>query len=43
MSCEILKLINVLNALNNKQIEGVIFCGLTKAFDCVDHDINIKN
>ena len=36
------KLINeVLNALNNKQIVGGIFCGLTKAFDCVDHDILI--
>ena len=36
------KLINeVLNALNNKQIVGVIFCDLTKALDCVDHDILI--
>jgi hypothetical protein len=36
------KLINeVLNALNNKQIVGGIFCDLTKAFDCVDHDILI--
>ena len=31
----------VLNALNNKQIVGVIFCDLTKAFDCVDHGILI--
>jgi len=36
------KLINeVLNALNNKQIVGGIFCDLTKAFDCVDHGILI--
>jgi len=32
----------VLNALNNKQIVGGIFCDLTKAFDCVDHDILIS-
>jgi hypothetical protein len=38
------KLINeVLNALNNKQIVGSIFCHLTKAFDCVDHDILLSN
>ena len=37
------KLINeVLNALNNKQIVGGIFCDLTKAFDCVDHGILIS-
>jgi len=36
------KLINeVLNALNNKQIVGGIFCDLTKEFDCVNHDILI--
>jgi uncharacterized protein YutD len=36
------KLINeVLDALNNKQIEGCTFCDLTKAFDCVNHDISI--
>jgi hypothetical protein len=36
------KLINeVLKALNNKQIVGGIFCDLTKAFDCVDHDMLI--
>jgi hypothetical protein len=32
----------VLNALENKQIVGGIFCDLTKAFDCVDHDILIQ-
>jgi hypothetical protein len=38
----IYKLINeVLNALESKQIVGGIFCDLTKAFDCVDHDILI--
>ena len=37
------KLINeLLNALNNKQIVGGIFCDLTKVFDCVDHDILIS-
>jgi hypothetical protein len=37
------KLINeVLNALDNKQIVGGIFCDLTKAFDCVGHDILIS-
>jgi hypothetical protein len=29
----------ILNAMNNKQIVGGIFCDLEKAFDCVDHDI----
>ena len=37
------KLINeVLNAFNNKQIVGGIFCDFTKAFDCVDNDILIS-
>jgi len=36
------KLINeVLNALNNKQIVGGMFCDITKAFNCVNHDILI--
>ena len=30
---------NILKALDNKYLEGGIFCDLTKAFDCVDHDI----
>jgi hypothetical protein len=29
----------ILTALNNKQIVGVIFCDLRKAFDCVNHRI----
>jgi hypothetical protein len=29
----------ILNAMNNKQTVGGIFCDLEKAFDCVDHDI----
>jgi hypothetical protein len=29
----------ILNAMNNNQTVGGIFCDLTKAFDCVDHDI----
>jgi len=32
----------VLNVLNNKQTVGGIFCDLTKAFDCVNHDILIS-
>jgi hypothetical protein len=32
----------VLYPLNNKQIVGGIFCDLTKAFVCVDHDILIS-
>jgi len=30
---------NILKALDNKYLVGGIFCDLTKAFDCVDHDI----
>ena len=30
---------NILKALDSKQLVGGIFCDLTKAFDCVDHDI----
>jgi len=29
---------NVLKALDNKQLVGGIFCDLSKAFDCVDHE-----
>jgi len=29
----------ILNAMNNKQLVGGIFCDLEKAFDCVTHDI----
>jgi len=37
------KLINeVLNALNNMQVVGSVFCDLTKAFDFVNHDILIS-
>ena len=30
---------NILKALDDKYMVGGIFCDLTKAFDCVDHDI----
>jgi hypothetical protein len=30
---------NILKALDNKRLVGEIFCDLTQAFDCVDHDI----
>ena len=30
---------NILKALDSKHLVGGIFCDLTKAFDCVDHDI----
>jgi hypothetical protein len=30
---------NILKALNNKMWVGGIFCDLTKAFDCVNHNI----
>ena len=33
---------DVLNTLHNKQIVGAIFCDLTKALECVDHDIIIS-
>jgi hypothetical protein len=43
MENAVYKLMNgVLNALNNKQTVGGIFCDLTKEFDCVDHDILIS-
>jgi len=29
----------ILNAMKNNQTVGGIFCDLTKAFDCVNHDI----
>ena len=30
---------SIMTALNNKSLVGSIFCGLQKAFDCVNHDI----
>ena len=33
---------NILMALNKKTHIGGIFCGLTKAFDCVNHDVLIE-
>ena len=29
---------NILKALDNKQLAGGIFCDLSKAFDCVNHE-----
>jgi hypothetical protein len=33
---------SILTAMNNKQIEGGIFCDLQKAFDCVEHKILLE-
>jgi hypothetical protein len=33
---------NVLEAINNKLIVGGVFCDLTKAFDCVNHNIQLS-
>jgi hypothetical protein len=33
----------ILKVINSKQFAGGIFCDLHKAFDCVSHDILIKN
>jgi hypothetical protein len=34
------RLINeVLNAMNERKVDGGIFCGLQKVFDCVNHNI----
>ena len=32
-------LLNIITALNNKQIVGGIFCDLSKAFDCINSEI----
>ena len=38
------KLINeILLAFNNKLTVGVIFCGLERVFDSVNHDILLQN
>jgi hypothetical protein len=33
----------ILKSMNNKHLAGGIFCDLQKAFECVSHDILIKN
>ena len=33
----------VLEALNEKQYNSVLFCDLSKTFDCVDHGILLSN
>ena len=33
------KLIDILNALNNRLMVGGIFCDVQKAFDCINHNI----
>jgi hypothetical protein len=35
-------LIDILQALKNKEFVGGIFCDLKKAFDCVNHDLLMK-
>jgi hypothetical protein len=35
-------LLEIITALNNKQIVGGIFCDLRKAFDCVNHEILVS-
>jgi len=32
----------ILTALNNKQMVGGIFCGLHKAFDCINHAVLLE-
>ena len=32
----------ILSALNNKQMEGGLFCDLHKAFDCINHTMVLE-
>jgi hypothetical protein len=39
LAARTLRVKEIINALNNKNIVGGIFCDLHKAFDCVNHEM----
>jgi hypothetical protein len=41
-SASFILLIEILTALNNKQMVGGIFCDLHKAFDCINHALLLE-